>query len=178
MMSAEWVWICCVREFKCVDLRAVNRSTRTRLHRTREMGGGRRRQRTELRTVSFACMLVCVQALTIDQWLLCDSSWIIVDKRVCAHTRRFVLSCGTASMYAALLCISVITQRSLFQDLQKELSRAAESKHNKKGQHKTKQSFGEANRVIALTITNGEIKWGTSYTCCASLKPTVHKAKS
>lgn len=102
------------------------------------MEGGRKRQRKQLRTVSIACMLVCVRALKFDQWLLCYPSWITADKQARTYTRRFVLSCGTASIYAAPLCISVITQRSLFEDLQKELSHAAESQHNKKGQHKMK----------------------------------------
>lgn len=92
MMSAEWVWICCVREFKCVDLRAVNRRTRTRLPRTREMGGGRRRQRTGLRTVSVVSILVCVQAHTFDQRLLCDPSWVIADERACARTHTDLFS--------------------------------------------------------------------------------------
>lgn len=169
MMSAEWVWICCVREFKCVDLRAVNRRTRTRLLRTREMGGGRRRQRTGLRTVSVVSILVCVRAHTFDQWLLCDPSWVIADER--AHTPICSQLRYCKHVRCAVL-FSVITQRSLFQDLQKELARAAEVKPNMKGQLKTKQSFGEANRVTTLTITNGEIKWETtSYRCCASLKP-------
>lgn len=78
--------ICCVSEFKCVDLRAINRRTRTRLHRTTQMGGGRRRQRTQVRTVSIACMFVCERALMFDQCLLCNPSWITADERACART--------------------------------------------------------------------------------------------
>lgn len=54
--ALEWYGKChsiclCVREFVCGDLRVVNSRTRTRLRKAREMGAGRRRQRTELWTV-------------------------------------------------------------------------------------------------------------------------------
>lgn len=91
------VWVSlsvyCVSEFKCADLRVVNSRTRTSHRRTRGMGEWRRRQRTELWTAFIVYgQVVYVRALTFDQWLRCDPSWITADKQVCARTHTDLFS--------------------------------------------------------------------------------------
>lgn len=80
-------------EFQCADLRVVNSRTRTSHRRTREMGGWRWRQRTELWTAFIVYgQVVYMRALTFDQWLRCDPSWITADKQVHARTHTDLFS--------------------------------------------------------------------------------------
>lgn len=124
MTSAELVWISLLCERVRANLRMVNSRTRTRLRRTREMGKGRRRQRTELRTVFIAYrQFVCISVYVCPQLWSMASLWPFLDYCRQTNTRANTLICCQLQCFKHVNTVAVLlhyfnvkTQGTLFED--------------------------------------------------------------